>query len=86
MGRQRAFPITLKAGATAIKIYYSPHRVQLDSEERQYDSYLVSYYRGEKRFRTRFNSLEDAETEAQGIQTSILNEDLAALKLTGGTG
>jgi integrase len=83
MGRKREFPITLKAGATAIKIYYSPHRVQLQSKERQYDSYVVSYYRGEKRFRARFNSLEDAETEAQRIQTSILNEDLAALQLTG---
>jgi integrase len=57
--------------------------VQLDSEKRQYDSYLVSYYRGGRRFRTRFNLLESAETEAQRIQTLILNEDLAALQLTG---
>lgn len=83
MGQKRQFPITLKAGSTAIKIYRNPHRVHLQNGEREYNSFVVSYYRGKKRCRARFNTIEDAETEAQRIQTAILNEDLTALELTG---
>lgn len=73
----------IKAGSTAIKIYRNPHRVHLQNGEREYNSFVVSYYRGKKRCRARFNTIEDAETEAQRIQTAILNEDLTALQLTG---
>lgn len=83
MARKPEFPITLKAGSTAIKIYYDPQSIRRSGEEKKYHSYVVSYYLGEKRCRSRFNSLEDARTEAQRIQTRILNQDVAALQLSG---
>jgi hypothetical protein len=46
MAKQREFPITIKAGGTAIKIYQSPLRVPAvdaaSSESRTYDSFLVA--------------------------------------------
>jgi integrase len=87
MGRKREFPIKIKAGGTVIRIYSSPQVVRVKKgellEERQYQSFVVAYYRGGTRHRHRFNSLEDAQTEAERIQTKILNEDLAALQLSG---
>ena len=60
---KKTFPITTKAGATAIRIYRSPLRVNPDDRKsKSYDSFLVVHYRGGKRIRTRFKSLELAET------------------------
>src|SRR5687767_14930389 len=89
MARQRQFPITIKAGSTPLKIYFAPLKIKIPKNDGQalkykrYDSFLVSYYRGGKRVRLRFNTLEDAQTKAQTIQTAILNEELSVLELTG---
>lgn len=100
MSKRTPFPITIKAGATAIKIYRSPLKVSASVKPsaegngtpanrsdapstKVYDSYMVSFYRGGKRERKRFASLELARGEAERVRTSLLNEDLAALQLTG---
>ena len=81
---KKTFPITTKAGATAIRIYRSPLRGNPDDRKsKSYDSFLVVHYRGGKRIRTRFKSLELAETEVDRLRTLLLNEDLSAFQLTG---
>jgi hypothetical protein len=68
MGKQQEFPITIKAGSTAIKIYRSPLLVRvLDPKtaiKKAYDSFLVAYYRGGKRHRIRCKSLELVQAQA----------------------
>ena len=90
MPKPPKFPITIKAGATAIKIYRSPLRVPITSGPEAntgavttYDSYLVVHYRAGKRQRQRFNSLELAQTEAARVRALLLNEDASGLQLTG---
>jgi integrase len=90
MAKKHTFPITIKAGSTLLRIYRNPLRIRrvtaggvLENDRKEYDSYVVSYYRGGKRQRTRFKSLDSAKTEADRIRTLILNEDLVALQLTG---
>ena len=45
MARPSQFPITIRAGATAIKIYRSPQRVEVTTAAQPkvvtYDSYIV---------------------------------------------
>ena len=96
MARPSQFPITIKAGATAIKIYRSPLRVPVapdpqaapgpagaEPEVTTYDSYVVVFYRGGKRVRHRFNALDLAQAEAARLRASLLNEDSAGLQITG---
>ncbi len=90
MARPSQFPITTKAGATAIKIYRSPLRVPITSGPKahtgkvtSYDSYLVVHYRGGKRQRQRFKSLGLAQTEVSRVRALLLNEDASGLQLTG---
>lgn len=90
MARPSQFPITIKAGATAIKIYRSPLRVPITSGPNaatgkftSYDSYLVVHYRAGKRQRQRFKSLELAQVEASRIRALLLNEDASGLQLKG---
>ena len=81
---KKQFPITTRAGATAIRIYRSPLRANPDDRKsKSYDSFLVVHYLGGKRIRTRFKSLDLAETEVDRIRTLLLNEDLAAFQLNG---
>ena len=61
MPKPPQFPLTVKAGATAIKIYRNPLRVPVTSGPKantgavtSYDSYLVVHYRAGKRQRQRF--------------------------------
>lgn len=80
-------PNHTKAGATAIRIYRSPLRVNPnDPKSKSYDSFLVVHYLGGTRVRTRFKSLELAQTEVDRIRTLLLNQDLAAFQLTGRSG
>jgi len=81
MAKPRTFPITFKAGSTPIKIYLSP--LNSKASKKRYDSYVVSYYHGEIRKRSRFNNLTDAQQEADRVRTLILNQDLSALQVTG---
>ncbi len=95
MARPPQFPITIKAGATAIKIYRSPQQVKVAPKANArpasgrkakvvtYDSYVVVHYRGGNRQRQRFKSLELAQTEAARVRASLLNEDSAGLQITG---
>ena len=95
MARPSQFPITVKAGATAIKIYRSPQLVKIAAEANAptvagkkpkvvtYDSYVVVHYRGGQRHRQRCKSLELAQTEAARVRASLLNEDTAGLQITG---
>ena len=93
MARQVTFPITIMAGSTAIKIYRSPLKVPASQPPvdapsaaagaKSYDSYIVSYYRGSERLRTRFSTLQAARDKANSIRTVLLNEDTTALQLTG---
>jgi integrase len=90
MAKPQKFPMTVKAGATAIKIYRSPLRVPVTSGPKantgavtNYDSYLVVHYRAGKRERRRFNSVELAQAEAARIRALLLNEDASGLQLTG---
>jgi integrase len=92
MAKQPTFPITVMAGSTAIKIYLNP-LTATDSESsggtpapeagKSYDSYVVSYYEGGKRIRTRHNSLKSARDKVDSIKTAILNNDTTALTLKG---
>lgn len=97
MAKQITFPVTIMAGATAIKIYRSPLTIKPAAQDQNaqastasgapkikaYDSYVVAYYRGGERIRCRFNSLQEARDKANAIQTQLLNNDLVALNLTG---
>ena len=94
MARQASFPITIMAGGTAIKIYRSPLKSPTTSTEpgipapdnaqpKSYDSYVVAYYQGGRRLRSRFNSLQQARDKADAVRTAFLNEDSTALQLTG---
>lgn len=98
MAKQPTFPITIMAGATAIRIYRSPVKpskpkpldlaapdttAAKEPKSKTYDSYVLSYYSGGKRIRTRFNELQQARDKADAIKTSLLNEDSTALQLTG---
>ena len=92
MPRQPTFPITIMAGSTAIRIYFNPLKAERSqagnstsaaSDAKSYDSYVVTYYQGGKRIRTRHNSLQSARDKADSIRTAILNEDTTALTLKG---
>jgi len=93
VARQVTFPITVMAGSTAIKIYRSPLKVPAPpstgdapaggSDSKSYDSYVVAYYRGGQRLRSRFSTLQEARDKADAIRTTVLNEDTTALQLTG---
>lgn len=94
MARRRKFPLTIMAGSTAIKIYRNPLKTPKPKETVQpepakksklksYDSFLVTYYQGGKRLRTRHNSLQSAQDKADAIRAAIMNDDLTALTLKG---
>ena len=69
-----AFPIEVKRGSVAVKIYKTPTR--------GYDSFTVCYYQDGKRRRTLFGDLEVARTEAETIATRLGNVDSNVLTLT----
>ena len=83
MAKQPSFPMTIMAGSTAIKIYFSPLSAPDSPTAKSYDSYVVSYYSGGKRVRCRFNSLTEAKDKANAVKTSLLNDDATALQITG---
>ncbi len=86
MAKQPTFPITIMAGSTAIRIYLDPLKAagpESSEEGKSYASYVVSYYQGGKRIRTRHNSLQSAKDKADSIKTAILNNDTTALTLKG---
>jgi len=81
------------AGSTAIKIYLNPLKASGQESSKSsaaephagksYDSYVVSYYQGGKRIRTRHNSLQSARDKADSVKSAILNDDATALTLKG---
>jgi hypothetical protein len=83
MAKRITFPLTIKAGATAIRIYKNPMRKNRNGESKMYGSFVVSYYRAGRRERKRLKSLNLARDEADRIKGLILNEDLVVLELKG---
>ncbi len=73
--RNKDFPITIKAGSSAVKIY--------TETKPNGEYYRVCYYAGGKRERLTFSSLEEAKTEARRNAALLARGDSAALELTG---
>jgi hypothetical protein len=73
--RNKDFPITIKAGSSAVKIY--------KETKPNGEYYRVCYYIGGKRERLTFSSLEEAKTEARLKAALLARGDSAALELTG---
>ena len=53
------FPVRIKAGSTTITVFQSP----LKTGDKEYDSYVLSYYEGSKRIRRRFSDYATAKLE-----------------------
>jgi len=73
------FPVRIKAGSTTITIFQSP----LKTEDKEYDSYVLSYYEGNKRIRRRFSDYGTAKLEGGRVAAKLINTDTRALQLTG---
>jgi integrase len=58
-------------------------KTQGDEAPKQYDSYLVTYYQGGRRIRNRFSSSQEAKDTANAVKAKLLNNDSAALSLSG---
>ena len=72
---KEAFPIIVKAGSTAVKIYRD--------RKRSRDYFRLVFYLGGKRNRLNFNSLEAAKTEATAKAAQLARGDVDAVQLTG---
>jgi hypothetical protein len=93
MAKRITFPIKIKAGSTVITIYRDPLKLpriayavataDRKGTHKSYDSYVVTYYQGGKRLRTRCNSLQEARDKAQAAKSKVLKNDSAALNLNG---
>jgi integrase len=70
-----SFPLTVKAGSTAVKIYR-------DSKPSG-DYFRVVYHLGGKRHRLNFRDLDRARTEAQAKAAQLARGDVDAAQLTG---
>ena len=73
--RNKDFPIVIKAGSSAVKIY--------KETKPNGEYYRVCYYAGGKRERLTLSSLEEAKTEARLKANLLSRGDSAALQLTG---
>jgi integrase len=69
------FPITVKAGSSAVKIYRD--------RKPSGDYFRLVFYLGEKRQRLNFHSLEDARTEAAAKAAQLARGDIDAVQLSG---
>ena len=69
------FPISVKAGSTAVKIYRD--------RKRSRDYFRLVFYLGGKRNRLNFNSLEAAKKEAAAKAAQLARGDVDAIQLTG---
>jgi integrase len=73
--KEKQFPITVKAGSSAVKIY----RERKPSA----DYFRLVFYLGGKRQRLNFHSLEDARMEAAAKAAQLARGDVDAVQLTG---
>ena len=73
--KAEAFPLTLKAGSTIVKIY-------LDAKPSG-DYYRVVYHLGGKRHRLNFSDLHRAKAEAQAKAAQLARGDVDAVQLNG---
>jgi integrase len=69
------FPIVVRAGSTAVKVYRD--------RKRSRDYFRLVFYLGGKRNRLNFNSLEAAKTEAAAKAAQLARGDVDAVQLTG---
>jgi len=70
------FPLTVKSGSSAVKIYR-------DEREGGRTYFRVIYYLGGKRHRLIFNDLDDAKNEATAKAAQLARGDVDAMQLTG---
>jgi integrase len=73
--KNREFPVIIKAGSSAVKIY--PNR------KASKDYFVVYYYLGGSRQRLTFSTFEDALTEARAKAAQLSRGDVDAAQLTG---
>ena len=73
--KTNSFPLTVKVGSTAVKIYR-------DSKPSG-DYFRVVYHLGGKRQRLNFRDLDKAKTEAQAKAAQLARGDVEAVQLTG---
>ena len=71
----KEFPISVKAGSSAVKIYRD--------RKRSGDYFRLVFYLGGKRHRLNFNSLDAAKKEAAGKAAQLARGDMDALQLSG---
>ena len=69
------FPLTVRAGSTALKIYRE--------RKRSGDYFRLAFYLGGKRHRLNFSSLDAAKTEAAAKAAQFARGDVDAVQLTG---
>lgn len=72
---EREFPLTIKSGSTALRIYRD--------RKRSGDYFRLVYYLGGKRHRLNFSSLEAARTEAAAKAAQLARGDVDAVQLNG---
>ena len=73
--KAEVFPLTVKTGSTAVKIYRD--------RKTSGDYFRVVYYLGGKRHRLNFTTVEEAKTEAQAKAAQLARGDVDAVQLTG---
>ena len=74
MPAKTKFPITVKAGSSAVKIYRD--------RKPSGDYFRLVYYLGGRRQRLHFHSLDDARTEAAAKVAQLARGDVEAMQLT----
>lgn len=72
------FPVEIKRGNVAVKIYRGKNRVNGTS----YDQYTLVYYDGAQRKKKRFADLEEARREAEFSANKLANGENEVLRLT----
>ena len=72
---EKEFPLTVKAGSTAVKIYRD--------RKRSGDYFRLVYYLGGKRHRLNFSSLDAAKEEALAKAAQLARGDVDAVQLNG---
>lgn len=72
--KDHQFPMTIKRGSTAVKIYRS--------EAGAYETFTLAYYDGSKRKRQNFSDFAEAKREAESIATKLCRGELDVLTLS----
>lgn len=74
MSKPDKFPVIVKRGSVAVKIYYTPTKGR--------DSFTLAYWHNGKRNRPTFSDFSEAKREAEKIALQLTSGDLDVLTLT----